>query len=228
MKGQVMIKKMKSIDRYFNNGLVGSMVLAMSKRVMNEVMCLAQDVVPNSIFYQDTDSMHIKESSLPVLEKAFKEKYGRELIGDELGQFHSDFCSRDKKENVECAHESFFIAKKIYCDLLLMKDGSENIMYRMKGVCKESTEATALQRCPGDGSEGDLERAFGPEDLRSEAKQDIVVALKQLYQDLYDGKEIPFDLCLGGKPLFEHNDDLSISSKGSFIRRIKIGTDLWS
>ena len=57
---------------------------------MNEVMCLAEDIdIP--IFYQDTDSMHLPEEDVPKLETAFMEKYGRQLNGKELGQFHPDF-----------------------------------------------------------------------------------------------------------------------------------------
>jgi hypothetical protein len=196
---------MKPIDSYFNNALLGSMILSMSKRIMNEVMCLAHDVVPNSIYYQDTDSMHILSSAIPVLERAFKQKYGtqngsgKELIGKDMGQFHSDFCSRDGNDQVDCACESFFIAKKIYCDVLKMKDESLNIMYRMKGICRESTESEAQERYPD---------------------SDIVKSIRKLYEALFEGNRIDFDLCKGGKPLFEHNNDFSISSKRSFVRRV--------
>ena len=84
------VKTIQQIDSQFNNSLFGIHVLAMSKRIMNEVMCLAFDEGCR-IYYQDTDSMHICKSDLSKLESAFKSKYGRELIGTQLGQFHSDF-----------------------------------------------------------------------------------------------------------------------------------------
>ena len=51
------------------------------------------------IFYQDTNSMHIIYDQVEPLAKLFKEKEGRNLIGEELGQFHIDFDIFDEKEN---------------------------------------------------------------------------------------------------------------------------------
>ena len=50
----------------------------MSKRIMNEVMCLGEDLGIN-IYYTDTDSMHIDKDGLDRLEIEFQKKYGREL-----------------------------------------------------------------------------------------------------------------------------------------------------
>ena len=35
--------------------------------------------------------MHIEARKMDRLSKAYKTKYGRELVGDDLGQFHNDF-----------------------------------------------------------------------------------------------------------------------------------------
>lgn len=57
---------------------------------MNEVVCLAYDLnIP--IYYQDTDSMHIKKDPLIKLSYSFRELYKCELIGSYIGQYHSDF-----------------------------------------------------------------------------------------------------------------------------------------
>jgi hypothetical protein len=40
----------------------------MSKRIMNEVMCLAEQN-KLKLYYQDTDSIHIKEEDIEVLQK---------------------------------------------------------------------------------------------------------------------------------------------------------------
>jgi hypothetical protein len=56
----------------------------MSKRIMNEVMCLAEDL-GIQIYYQDTDSMHIKVDDIARLAEHYVAKYGRELIGKNLG-----------------------------------------------------------------------------------------------------------------------------------------------
>lgn len=46
------------------------MILDMSKRIMNEVMCLAEDLKIN-IYYQDTDSMHIEADKIEKLSDEF-------------------------------------------------------------------------------------------------------------------------------------------------------------
>ena len=46
----------------------------MSKRIMNEVMCLAFDIGCH-IYYQDTDCIHIEVDDFPKLIEAYKNKY---------------------------------------------------------------------------------------------------------------------------------------------------------
>jgi hypothetical protein len=50
---------------------------------MNEVMTLAEDE-KLSIWYQDTDSMHINYEEVELLSKAFYNKYNRNLIGGDI------------------------------------------------------------------------------------------------------------------------------------------------
>jgi DNA polymerase elongation subunit (family B) len=103
----------KSTIDFFNNCLVGSHILAMSKRIMNEVMCLSEDL-GGRMYYQDTDSFFIHTDDLKMLETEFKKTYNRELVGKDLGQFHSDFSSRDGRSDVKYALECLFIRKKNY------------------------------------------------------------------------------------------------------------------
>ena len=90
----------------------GARILAMSKRIMAEVMCLAEDLKV-MIFYTDTDSMQIEASGLTLLAEEFNRKYGRTLIGNQMGQFHSDFVHGDI-EKVLYATEGIYVTKKIY------------------------------------------------------------------------------------------------------------------
>ena len=69
---------------------LGCQILSYSKRIMKQVMCLADDQ-NIKIHYQDTDSMHIEAHKVDMLNRLYKRKYGKELIGEELGQFHNDF-----------------------------------------------------------------------------------------------------------------------------------------
>ena len=78
------IKTRKSIDSHFVFSLFGIHVLSMSKRIMNEVVCLAEEM-GCQIFYTDTDSLHIRHDNIPKLESEFKVRYNKELRGDQLG-----------------------------------------------------------------------------------------------------------------------------------------------
>lgn len=94
------IETLEQIEEHRSFNHVGVQILSMSKRIMNEVICTAQDLGDTqndlrkdkvNIYYQDTDSIHIEYSKIPLLAEKFKEKFNRELIGKQLGQFHSDF-----------------------------------------------------------------------------------------------------------------------------------------
>jgi len=185
------IKVRKSVDNHFCFSLLGIHVLSMSKRIMNEVMCLAEEI-GCQIYYMDTDSQQLRAEDLPRLEAAFKEKYGRDLCGEHLGQFHTDFCSMNKRSDVKYAEESIFLMKKMYCHKLLLSDGSYDYMFRGKGLTTKSILYQA-EKCGG---------------------------IMELYQKLYEGNSVTFNLC-DGQPCFEMNKDLTVSTRKEFIRLIK-------
>ena len=56
----------------------------MSKRIMNELFCLTEDIGCH-IYYQDTDSGHFQKDEIERIAVKKKKKYGRELIGQNLG-----------------------------------------------------------------------------------------------------------------------------------------------
>jgi len=129
------IKKVDPINKHYNQVHQGSYVLSMSKRIMNEVMCLANDINAN-IYYQDTDSMHIEDNKIKLLAKEFKKKYNRELIGKQLSQFHSDF-DFESKDKLPVAVESIIIGKKMYFDKVECINNGEKSYHehvRLKGI----------------------------------------------------------------------------------------------
>jgi hypothetical protein len=133
----IVINQKKSIINHFTGVHMACQVLSMSKRIMNEVMCLAEDN-DLKIFYQDTDSMHIEQQHIKILSKKFKEKYNKELIGEKMGQFNSDFEVKGADKDYEInAVESIFLGKKAYIDKLeYKKNGQLQYDYhiRMKGM----------------------------------------------------------------------------------------------
>lgn len=132
--------KKKSIIEHFNAPQLAAQVLSMSKRIMNEVMCLAEDN-DIKIFYQDTDSIHLYGEDINKLSLLYKQTYDRDLIGKNMGQFHSDFSVSEKDaKNIE-AIESIFIGKKCYIDKLKYNINDEeryDYHIRIKGIPTQS------------------------------------------------------------------------------------------
>ena len=114
---RVIAKEVKPFNKHFSFVPFGVNVLSMSKRIMNEVICTAEDLnIP--IYYQDTDSIHIHQSNINRLAEEFKKRYNRELIGKQLGQFHPDFVSFGSTDDMPIAIRSMFLMKKTYLDQL--------------------------------------------------------------------------------------------------------------
>jgi len=132
-KDLCLFEEHKALYKHFSAAHLGVQILSMSKRIMNEVMCLSESM-DLRIWYQDTDSIHIDRIALPQLREAFNAKYNRELVGTELGQFHSDFELKGAEGDVY-ATESYFISKKTYVDFLACSDNdTTGIHKRMKGI----------------------------------------------------------------------------------------------
>ena len=103
---------------------------------MNQVMALAEDE-GLSIWYPDTYSMHINYEEVEILAAAFKKKYNRALIGEDMLQFYIDFNSDGACGDIHSI-ESYFLAKKVYIDKLESVDENGNTItadhIRLKSV----------------------------------------------------------------------------------------------
>ena len=191
------VEKIKSIDTHFNNVHCGVEILSMSKRIMNEVMSLAEDL-NYKMYITDTDSIHIDSENVKPLGDEFKKIYGRDLIGNDMGQFHTDF-DLDGAEGEIHAIDSVFLGKKCYCDKLKSEDKDGKAIYgyhvRMKGIPNDCIIHKANEEFGGD--------------------------VIKLYNYLYDNPEgVDFNL-LAVKPKFEFGKDMTIKNKTKFNRRIK-------
>lgn len=122
---------------------LGTMILAMSKRIMNEVFYAAQEAKV-SIYYQDTDSIHLLKSDLDKLESKFKELYGREIRGNDMGNFHVDFDPINGDSDV-CSKRCIILGKKCYLDVLENSKGEQEYHVRMKGISKNAIAGVAEQ-----------------------------------------------------------------------------------
>ncbi len=146
---------MDQTDNSYNKGHVGAMVLSYSKRIMNEVMNVAND---NGIiiYYQDTDSMHIdmskikyngeEYSGIELLKLKYKEEYGRDLEGKYMEQFHGDFALEGAVSDIHSV-TSIFLGKKCYMDMLEGFDENGMLVrgyhVRLKGITEPGHRAEA-------------------------------------------------------------------------------------
>jgi hypothetical protein len=184
----------KATNEHFNKQHISSLILSRSKLIMNKVMCLAHDLDVN-IYYTDTDSMHIESSGIDKLAEVFEVKYGKKLIGKDLGQFHGDFdygYARDtsgvliRATNIQPGPDepkavwSAFLGKKTYCDRLW--DGA-NIgwMIKIKGIPIHCIMQTCNSQFGGD-----------PE---------------KMFEHLYNNGSCTFELGKHGHPMFKTTKD---------------------
>ena len=125
-----------AIDTTYNRAHIASFILSMSKRIMNEIFYIANEL-QEPIFYQDTDSMHIYDESIEILQQEYKRVYGRELIGKQLGQFHPDFDNPPGFEGYMTSSAFLALGKKSYIDRLACNgiDTGHNHI-RLKGITK--------------------------------------------------------------------------------------------
>lgn len=196
------IETMKGLDFHYNYAHIGACILSMSKRIMNEVICCGEDIGID-VYYQDTDSIHILKNDIDKLDKAYRTKYNRELIGKGLGQFHTDFTlNYDGKSYSDNVFSRKFIGlgKKCYIDELVLLDnegkptldceGKEILDYhiRLKGVSNKAI----IRRC-----------------------EELECNPLELYEMMYNGEKIEFDLLLGNdnETSFAFGKNMTVSTR---------------
>ena len=124
--------------------------------------------------------MHMSYDGVPQVVDAYREKYGLELNGEFMGQFHVDFEPIKKGVGGVHAVESYFLGKKIYADRLRDEKGNEGIHYRMKGIPPKAVEEKAK------------EAKYGGDILK-------------IYEDLFEGDPVTFNIQCSFKTGKDHS-----------------------
>lgn len=172
----------------------GVHVLAMSKVIMSEVMVLAQEAGID-VYYTDTDSIHLRSSDIDRLACLFSEQYGRDLIGKQLGQFHTDFPNHPVTGNPTTSRRFIGVGKKAYIDELIDPQTGEITHHmRLKGIPNNVIQHTA-------------DRQFGGDPVA-------------LYEELLAGRPVTFDL-LCGRVSFALNNDYTYVTRKEFTRTVR-------
>jgi hypothetical protein len=185
-KYQLITPQIANVTRYEYDGSsdlshVGCMILSMSRRIMNEVFDVAND---NNIdiFYQDTDSMHLRKRDVDGLASQYRVRYNKELIGENLEQFHTDFNMKGCRDVYSI--RSIFIDKKIYFDQLRGINAEGEIKYephfRAKGFTTEG-----WKKCCNEKFGGEMQKMY--EYLCLPIKSEGVMGREPLEIDLAAG-----------------------------------------
>ena len=146
------LKVINPVNNHFSRPHIGISILSMSKRIMNNVMCLAEENNLN-MWYQDTDSIYLNDCDISKLEEYYKNTYNKILLGDELGQFKRDFkleygepnenWERQTSKNVWSEY-SIFLGKKAYFNELKgmtpEKQPIEGVKITLKGISGDSVK----------------------------------------------------------------------------------------
>ena len=203
-------------DTSYSLNYVASSILSMSKRIMNEVFS-TMDENKMPVFYTDTDSIHMLAKHVGELGQAYNDKYGRELIGKNLGQFHTDFSMKknsdgsDKYKDV-ISVKHIPIRPKIYFDLLqgtniLTGEIEYDTHCRIKGITQAGVNHQVDTR------------------MKENKKLNRLQATEQLFHDIKDGKRVDFimnptdhDVC------FEYDMKGVKTRKTGWVRSIKLGS----
>ncbi|CAL6053829.1 DNA_polymerase [Hexamita inflata] len=196
---------------------IGVLILSISKRIMNEVMCTAEDN-GIQIYYQDTDSMHMEQDDIPKLQEIFKQKYGRDLIGKKLGNFHGDFDS-DKGE-VLYADQSIFLGKKFYIDKLVVETKDIDIIQGFTFDLEDNIQKVENYQEKRRVFDYHIRGKGLTKDSIIVKAQELGISVIKLYEIMYEGVELEFDLCANHGVKFDRNKQYEYKTKESFIRKV--------
>ncbi len=215
-KELVKVVKYQSFDKHTNYNIFGTMILEMSKRIMNEVTYCCH-LTKTPVNYIDTDSIHSviyqigDTDNFSLLAVKYKELYkdangnGKELFGDQLGQFSSDLKMGVGVKNVEGTREIICSKKKYYQRLHGFKDGVEvwSEHYCMLSVQQSVIRGTSMLPIYQVYKENGCE-----------------TPIEYLYQLIFQGHEIPFNIAKYA-PIFKHNGLNEIRSLTKGVKKIK-------
>ena len=198
----------KPIISHFNKAHLACKILSYSKKIMNDLTCMVERECDSRVYYTDTDSMHLPAHVIPVLEEKYRDKFGMELIGKSMGQFHTDFDFKscfsivdgklspttvESKGEIESV-ASYFMWKKSYIDKLNDEDGNEAYHIRLKGV---------PIKC-----------------ILNKVNQDYGGDPMSMFEDFYQGEAVEFKLGSDGHVMFKTHKNHTIESV-QMIRKVK-------
>jgi len=185
-----------------NMAHIGGMILSMARRIINEILALMEELGIVAL-YTDTDSIHIidNDNDLIKLIEEYQKIFGRSLIGSNFGQFALELKFPNHSEIYST--RTIILGKKAYLHQVRGKnDGNDTVetydYCRMKGINK-----FALSE-------------YGSSEIYSDLDTSNLI---KLYERMYRGEEIPFDLTYGDGVSFQIRGQ--VTNRISFIKKVK-------
>ncbi len=214
IKEQVMFKNSKCEDQG-NQQQISMFILSFSKRIMHECACLADDL-KIECYMTDTDSLVFdggkNNENYHKLVNDFKIKYNRDLIGDELGQFKLDYEYNGHQSLY--GSDGIFLGKKAYIIKVMgekkLRDKEGKLIRDSEGKPISIWESKYTYRLKG----------IPVKCLKQTCKAQFDGDMWKLYEYLYKGNTVTFDLVGGDCISFNLNQDGVISDLERY-RRIK-------
>ena len=162
---------------------------------MNNIFSCADDL-NIKLYYQDTDSIHLNYDDVDEIVGRYNDKYGLELVGEDLGNFHVDFDLYGATSETY-AVESLFLGNKTYIDILYSTD----------------------KHCKTINSEHIIMKGIPTSCIQYHAEQHNIIVL-YMYKKLNNNEVIKFDLTNdGNKFVCRSNTDHTISNVSDFTRK---------
>ena len=197
------VQAKKAVYSHSSYNHIASVILAISKRIMNEsiYLCLDNNI---EVFYTDTDSMFILEENVPKFVELYTNLYGSSPLGDKLGQLQNDYAKACPPGSTDIiATRALFVAKKLYCI---------ELEYTLNGE-KQNSFVTKIKGIP----EACVEYTY---------KLYNYATPFQMMEDIANGKLINFDLTLNKTvPRFSVGRDFKFKTLDDFQREIILDED---
>jgi len=169
------------ISNHFNCSHIGVDILSYSKHIMNDVICLSEQL-NKDVYYQDTDSLFINLDDVNEINEKYIKDTGKILLGNELGQFKTDLKIKGC-ENVKGSN-AYFLGKKCY-------------YLKMTGTDKKTKDIIIKDKIRMAGV-SDTSIMYEINKQVVNKKGDIVnqfIDCEEVYKKLFDGEAVEFDLC---------------------------------
>ena len=199
------VKLSKHTYIHSNLAHIAGIYLSNSKIIVNDVFNVMTAIGAEAL-YTDTDSIHVHKKDIPAIAQKYRDIYGKELIGKQMGQFHDDFQKYKPKEyskyQLEELKQTFIkYGKKIEANRV------EEIQEKIKGFGNSLVIAKIVE------NELLIKKKFCSEGVKIKVPKDLRIEYPQRSNRFIAvGKKVYMDALIND---FDDNIDYHVRFKGA-------------